>query len=167
MITMEHGRAEETSRDRAASDLEAALGELIRIGKSWNKTVAARFGSDLSPLEFGVLRYVLRHAPVRSAAIVSSFELDKATVSRAIKVLRDKDLIESTPDPSDGRASILEPTARAQADFERYRDETRQRYRALLDDWTEGDLSDLARLLTRLAEALPPNAAPGSTSTGH
>lgn len=166
MITMEHGRAEETSRDRATSDLEAALGELIRIGKSWNKTLAGRFNGRLSPLEFGVLRYVLRHAPVRSASIVSSFELDKASVSRAIKVLRDQGLIESTPDPTDGRASILTPTDRALTDFERYRDETRQRYRALLDEWSEDDLSDLARLLTQLVETLPPHSTPGQTPSG-
>jgi DNA-binding MarR family transcriptional regulator len=164
--TMEHGRAGETPRDRATADIEASLADLIRVGKTWNKTLATRFGSELPPLAFGILRYVFLHAPVRSAAIVASFDLDKATVSRAIKALRDKGLIHASPDPSDGRASILEPTERAQRDFERYRTETRAQYRGLLDEWTEEDLSDLARLLGRLMDALPTGGHPSGTHEG-
>jgi len=161
---MEHGRAEETSRDRATSEIEASLVELLRVGKTWNKTLAARFGSELPPLAFGVLRYVLAHAPVRSADIVSSFDLDKATVSRAIKALRDKGLVVTTPDPHDGRASILEPSELALRDFERYREETRADYRGLLDSWSDVDLSDLARLLGRLTAALPTGGHPAGSS---
>jgi DNA-binding MarR family transcriptional regulator len=167
---MEHGHAGETSRDRATAEIETSLAELIRVGKTWNKTLAARFGSELPPLAFGILRYVLSHAPVRSAAIVTFFDLDKATVSRAIKALRDKGLIEATPDPNDGRASVLEPTELARRDFERYRAETRAQYRGLLDAWSDEDLGDLARLLGRLTDTLPSGgtgAHGGSTgSTG-
>lgn len=166
MNTMEHGHAEESSRDRATSEIEASLAELIRVSKAWNKTLAARFGAELPPLAFGVLRYVLAHAPVRSADIVSSFDLDKATVSRAIKALRDKGLIAAAPDPRDGRASILEPTELARRDFQRYREETRAQYRGLLDDWSDDDLGDLARLLGRLMAALPSGGQPGNGAGG-
>jgi DNA-binding MarR family transcriptional regulator len=139
----------------------------MRVGKTWNKSLAARFGSELPPLAFGVLRYVLSHTPVRSADIVSSFDLDKATVSRAIKALRDKGLIVATPDPHDGRASILEPTELALGEFERYRAETRADYHGLLDSWSDEDLADLARLLSRLTAALPSggHASAGSNNS--
>ena len=166
MITMEHGRAQDSARDRATSDIEGSLAELIRVGKAWNKTLAARFGSELPPLAFGILRYVFQHAPVRSADIVASFDLDKATVSRAIKALRDKGLIDTAPDPHDGRASILEPTELARRDFARYREETRAQYRGLLDDWSDDDLVDLARLLGRLMDALPTGGQPPGASEG-
>ena len=164
MNTMEHGRAGDTPRDRATSDIEGSLAELIRVGKTWNKTLASRFGSELPPLAFGILRYVFLHAPVRSADIVASFDLDKATVSRAIKALRDKGLIDTAPDPHDGRASILEPTELARRDFARYREETRAQYRGLLDDWSDDDLVDLARLLGRLMDALPTGGHPSGAS---
>ena len=101
---------------------------------------------------------------MRSADIVASFDLDKATVSRAIKALRDKGLIDTAPDPHDGRASILEPTELARRDFARYREETRAQYRGLLDDWSDDDLVDLARLLGRLMDALPTGGQPPGAS---
>src|SRR4051794_2662601 len=152
---MEHGRADETSRDRVTTEIEVAIGDLFRIGRSWNKDLATRFEPELSPLAFGILRYVMQHPPVRSADIVTKFGLDKASVSRQIRQLRDNGLIDSTPDPSDGRAGLLVATDEATRTYEKYRDQTRAEYRAVLDEWTEEELEGFARMLRRLGDALP------------
>jgi DNA-binding MarR family transcriptional regulator len=164
-MSMEPGRAQESARGRASSEIEGALVDLIRVSKTWTKSLAARFGSDLSPLSFAMLRYVLGHSPVRSSDVASSFGLDKATVSRAIKVLRDKGLLETAPDPHDGRASVLVPTELARRDFDRYREETRQQYRTVLDDWSNDELEQLAGLLRRLATELTPDSGGGAPSS--
>ena len=155
MITMQHGRAQETARDRATSEIEVSIADLFRIGRSWNKNLAARFEPELSPLAFGILRYVMLHPPVRSADIVTKFGLDKGTVSRQIRVLRDAGLIDSSPDPSDRRAGLLVATDVARETYEQYRQETRDEYRGVLDEWTDEDLEAFARMLRRLSDALP------------
>ena len=155
MITMEDGRAQDSARDRATSDIEVAIADLFRIGRSWNKDLATRFQPELSPLAFGILRYVMQHPPVRSADIVAKFGLDKASVSRQIRTLRDVGLIDSTPDPSDGRAGLLVATDEARRTYEKYRDQTRMRYRAVLDDWSDEELDSFARMLRRLSDSLP------------
>jgi DNA-binding MarR family transcriptional regulator len=156
VITMEpHGRATQNSRDRATSEIEVAVGDLFRIGRSWNKDVAARFQPELSPLAFGILRYVMQHPPVRSADIVTKFGLDKASVSRQIRTLRDSGLIDSTPDPSDGRAGLLVATEHAFRTYEKYREQTRAEYRTVLDDWSDEELEIFSRMLRRLSDSLP------------
>ena len=155
MSTMEHGRGQETARDRATSEIEAGIAELFRIGRAWNKDLAARFDPDLSPLAFGILRYVMIHGPVRSADLVGKFDLDKASVSRQIRALRDRGLIDSTPDPQDGRAGLLVATDEAKVSVEEYREQTRQQYRAVLDQWTEDEVVEFGRLLRRLGDSLP------------
>jgi len=148
-------RARETARDRAMNDIEASISELFRVATTWTKELAARFDAELPPLAFGLLRYVIAHGPVRSADVATSFGLDKASVSRTVRLLRENGLIEATPDPQDGRAALLTATDAAIRALQTFREETRGRYRSLLDGWEDDDLDQLAELLGRLAAALP------------
>jgi DNA-binding MarR family transcriptional regulator len=141
-------------RDEATADVEAAVTELFRWGRTWGKRLAERFDPPLPPLAFAILHYVNQHAPVRSNDIVGFFGMDKGAVSRQIASLRELGLLDATADVDDRRATLLAPTARATAAFSAFRDETRREYQNLLDGWSTGELRGFADQLTQFNKLL-------------
>ena len=82
-------------------------------------------------------------------------DLDKAFVSRSVSQLREAGLLDQTPDPEDGRATLLVATEAAVQQFDRIRADVRRNYANLLDDWEVDDMKRLSELLTRFQRALP------------
>jgi DNA-binding MarR family transcriptional regulator len=91
---------------------------------------------------------------MRVSDLASCVELDTSTVSRQIKQLEDKGIIERTADPDDGRASLVRLTDHGRetviAGFRRRFD----RIKAALEPWSDADRASLQALLTRLASDL-------------
>ena len=137
------------SRTAATAELEVALADIFRAGRRWTKTRAAQFTPELSPMAFGVLRYVVTEGPIHSTDIVSVFGMDKGSVSRQVAALRDLDLVTLTSDPDDRRATLIASTQKAADAFAGFRDEARQQYDRILADWATDDLHRFAELLRR------------------
>ncbi|CAN5425436.1 hypothetical protein BH10ACT6_BH10ACT6_09180 [soil metagenome] len=144
----------DTARDAASAEVEAAVTELFRTGRTWSKRLAEQFRPELSPLSYAILRYVDMHGPLRSSDIVTTFGMDKGAVSRQITILRELGLLDAVNDPDDRRSTVLASSATAKAAFARFTEGIREQYATVLDDWTVGDLSELALLLARLTSAL-------------
>ena len=92
--------------------------------------------------------------PCRASALAEGFSLDKGAVSRYLTQLEELGLITRTPDPADGRASLLTLT-----DLGRQRlDEVVSRRRAEFGDrlsaWSDEDLARLVRDLGRYNRTL-------------
>jgi DNA-binding MarR family transcriptional regulator len=94
------------------------------------------------------------HDGMRLSDLAAKVGLDASTVSRQIKQLEDKGIVERTPDPADGRASLVRLTETGrqtmQAGFRR----RFERIKTVLEPWSQRDRDLLRKLLTRLAADL-------------
>ncbi|CAN5587384.1 hypothetical protein BH11BAC2_BH11BAC2_05610 [soil metagenome] len=83
------------------------IGEIFRV-MLWD--VAKETG--LSPIQIQILIFLRNHhEPLRRVAhLAREFNLTKATISDAVRVLEEKHLIIKLPDPNDARSQILKLT---------------------------------------------------------
>ncbi|GAA4426549.1 MarR family winged helix-turn-helix transcriptional regulator [Actinokineospora soli] len=137
-------------RQRAAQDLERELSKLFGRARSLSLSLAARVHPDLDGASYALLLHLDDVGPVRAADVVERTGLDKSTVSRQIARLVDLGLVERVPDPSDGRARLVQLTGSGSERLERVRADRRRRLRARVADWPTEDLREFSRLLGRL-----------------
>lgn len=150
----------DSARDTAAAEVEAAVTELFRTGRTWSKRAAEQFRPELPPLAYAILRYVDIHGPLRSSDIVTMFGMDKSAVSRQIAFLREQGLLDTASDPGDGRSTILSSSQPAREAFARFSADIRRQYTRVLDDWSQQELEDAARVLNRLTSLLDEGSRP-------
>jgi DNA-binding MarR family transcriptional regulator len=130
---------------------EAVIGLLMQAGRR----LRTRHPEDqVDPSTFPLARQLMCHDAMRVSDLAAKVELDASTVSRQIKQLEDKGIVERTSDPADGRASLVrlsdEGHRTMQAAFHR----RFQRIQQALEPWSEHDRDLLQKLLTRLASDL-------------
>jgi DNA-binding MarR family transcriptional regulator len=109
---------------------------------------------QIDPSTFPLAKQLLGCDAMRVSDLATSVELDTSTVSRQIKQLEDKGIVERTPDPADGRASLVRLSDAGRdivlAGFRR----RFERIKSALEPWSETDRASLQTLLTRLAADL-------------
>lgn len=137
--------------EEPTSPEEAVIGLLMQAGRS----LRTRHPEDqVDPSTFPLAKRLMFCGAMRVSDLAASVELDTSTVSRQIKQLEDKQIVERTPDPADGRASLVqlsEPGRQVmQAAFQR----RFRRIETALEPWSSRDRETLQRLLTRLAADL-------------
>ena len=76
-----------------------------------NRDLSIRSLSNLEPREMRVLLNIGSYMPIKSADIAYQSRLDSSTVSRAVKVLLTKKLIEAKPDSVSKNIKYLTLTA--------------------------------------------------------
>lgn len=117
--------------------------------------LAAAGHGDLRPALLAVGQHI-RDEGSRITELAARAQLTKPTVVHAVDELVRLGYCERHPDPSDGRAKLVVPTARA-ADAERV---ARAAIAEVRDAWAAamepGELDELERLLRRLRETLWP-----------
>ena len=141
-------------RDSAALEVEQSVVELYRTVNERVKSHARAFNPDLQPAGFGILRYIKAREPIRAAEIASSLGMDKSAVSRQVTALREMGLVETTPDPVDGRASLLVLSAASREALSGIRNKTSTDYERVLSEWPDADLLTFAELLKRFTAGL-------------
>jgi DNA-binding MarR family transcriptional regulator len=109
---------------------------------------------QVDPSSFPLAKQLMCHDAMRVTDVATRLGLDASTVSRQIKHLEDKGLVERTPDPADGRASLVQISATGQASMQAAFRRRYERIRAVLEPWTDDDRARLQELLTRLADDL-------------
>ena len=62
---------------------------------------------DLQPPAYLMLGYVLDEGPIRASELCTVFDIDKGGISRQVQHLVDLGLVDRTPDPDDGRATLI------------------------------------------------------------
>jgi DNA-binding MarR family transcriptional regulator len=130
---------------------EAVIGLLMQAGRR----LRTRHPLDqIDPSSLPLAKQLLTTDAMRVSDLASCVELDTSTVSRQIKQLEDKGIIERTSDPDDGRASLVRLTDHGRetviAGFRRRFD----RIKTALEPWSDDDRTKLQSLLTRLAADL-------------
>ena len=121
------------SRRDDLREIDRSLNRITRIGRG---RAAARLRSERSGVE-------LSRAGVAILA---------ALVTREMRLLTAQGFVRSQPDPSDGRARIVDITPAGKTAFTRYRDAIDEIIADTFSAWNAGDLATLRRLLRRVAD---------------
>lgn len=146
-MTSEDTRAARTEAVRA---LEAEFGELINRFRRIISENAHRVSPGMLPGAYKVFTTIVRRESITLSALAESLMSDKGQISRTVRELEQLGLVERTPDPSDGRSSLLSPTT---VGLERLAAARAPQESSLVDALEEWPIDDI-RNLTRLLHAL-------------
>ncbi|HET6151381.1 MAG TPA: MarR family transcriptional regulator [Marmoricola sp.] len=149
MLAVGTEHRDEVRRDEAMSGLEHEIGRLLRRVRRGLADRAAQVDPELNATAYPLLATLAEFGPHRAADLADMFALDKGAVSRVVHQLLELDLIVRTPDPKDGRASILSASEKAMKRLAELVDSRREEFGALLSDWEPDELVDLAKGLAR------------------
>lgn len=140
--------------------LEHEMGRLVRRVRRVIGERSRLVHADLQPSSYLLLSFLATAGPARQAVLVEELGIDKGAVSRQVQHLVDLGMVERTPDPADGRATLLAVTAEAQG---RLADVAAARRRLLADQlgaWSDEELTSFVDALSRYNAALDDTARP-------
>jgi DNA-binding MarR family transcriptional regulator len=130
--------------------LEREIGLLLRRSRAISAKLAAELHPDLDGAAYGLLALLQDAGPLRASDLVARLGLDKSTISRQVTALVELGLVDRVPDPDDGRAQVLSPSAEGTTQLSRIRQARRARWESDLQEWPAQDIATLAELLGRL-----------------
>lgn len=104
----------------------------------------------LKRAEWRVVAALGQHQPMSAKAITAHTCMDKMPVSRAITVLRERNLVEQSVDSRDRRYSQLNLTEQGMALYEEIVPWVLAREQALLDDFDEQEREVIERMFEKL-----------------
>ena len=138
-----------SGRQASVRQIETEVGVLIKRVRRVIAERAQEVHESLHPSTFLVLTHLADQGPLRASTIVGHFAMDKASVSRQVQHLLDIGLVDRTPDPEDGRATLLSVSDEGRR---RLKDVAAHRTKLLdqrLGDWDDQELADFAAVLAR------------------
>lgn len=148
----DNGLGESPARfDSPRTPEEAVVGLLISAGRRMR---TRQPGDELEPSCFPLARHLMHRGSVRVSDLAALTELDASTVSRHVKMLEQRGIVERQPDPEDGRASLVRLSDAGHAAIEGAFSRRFDRIKAALEPWSQPDRDALQRLLSRLAADL-------------
>jgi DNA-binding MarR family transcriptional regulator len=134
--------------------LEQEVGVLIRRVRRVIHERARLVHPDLQPASYLLLAYLAESGPRRSSEISDNFGIDKGAISRQVQNLVQLGLVDRTPDPADGRATLLSATVEAGLRLEEVNQHRRKYLDERLGGWSEDDLTSFVAMLNRYNAAL-------------
>jgi DNA-binding MarR family transcriptional regulator len=134
----------------------ADLASRIRLGVTRLARKLRREGDmGITPTLLAALSTIERHGPVTAGDLAAHEQVEKPTVTRLLAVLEERELIERTPDPLDGRVAWVQISATGrkllQSTRRRKDGYLAKRIKSLSDD-EQATLERAAEILDRLAE---------------
>jgi DNA-binding MarR family transcriptional regulator len=109
-------------------------------------------GDGLGPMEARCLGYFMRNEGASQSDLVQHSGRDKAQIARIVKVLHERGLLQSQPDPNDGRSQRVSVTPQGQA-LQRKMQQHRVRFeRSMTVGLSENERATLLALLDRLQD---------------
>lgn len=153
---------------RSASALEAEFGALFTTFRRIVADNAQRLSPGMLPGTYKVFTTVVTSGPLSSSALAELLQADKGQISRTVRELESLGLVQRTPDPHDGRSSLLSATEDGVARLAEARRPTEGRMAQTLASWSREDVDTLTRLLRALNEGRAPHDvdAPDSGAEG-
>ncbi len=101
-------------RSAAVSSVATELGVLLMQIRTLRVEEAAAFHAGLQPGAFAVARWIRTDGPASAGAVAAGLLMDKSSVSRHLRVLREAGYVQDEPDPEDRRSTILPRTPLAE-----------------------------------------------------
>ncbi|HEU4513597.1 MAG TPA: MarR family transcriptional regulator [Nocardioidaceae bacterium] len=109
---------------------------------------------DLDRSAYGILCRLADEGPQRLGALATAFGLDPSTITRQVQALERAGLVARRSDDGDRRASILDLTDEGRVVLEHTRAYRRERLEEILDEWSDEDRREFARLLTKANDSV-------------
>jgi DNA-binding MarR family transcriptional regulator len=137
--------------DEPESAEDALMSLMMALGRKMRQRQP---GDAVDYSAFPILKALSIHGPMRLSNIAQTIGLDASTVSRHVRQLEDRGLLDRSDDPDDRRASRVAVSEQGHACLaEGYR-ARRHVLSAALGDWTDDEREALRGTLTRLVETL-------------
>ncbi|PWN02053.1 MarR family transcriptional regulator [Nocardioides silvaticus] len=143
-----------TARPDALRELEREVGVLIRRVRRVIGERARLVHPDLQSSSYLMLGYVVDHGPLRASAMSTIFDVDKGAISRQVQHLVDLGLVDRTPDPDDGRATLISVSDEGARRFRDVTEHRRKWFDERLGDWTADEILAFAGTMHRYNQAL-------------
>jgi DNA-binding MarR family transcriptional regulator len=137
-----------TSQRAELEKLADALRDVVLVARRR----AARSAQDTSVV--ALLAHLMTLGPLRAGDLAERACLDPSTVSRHLRTLEVDGCLVRTPDPEDGRATLLQVTPHGAQLVAKARSERLGMLSDAVADWSEKDVVALTRLTRRLADSL-------------
>ena len=146
----------EGARIEAVRALEAEFGELINRFRRLITENANRVSPGMLPGAYKVFSTIARMGSVSQTALGESLMADKSQISRTVRELEQRGLVQRTPDPHDGRSSILSLTQDGAERLEAARLPEEGSLVETLQEWSIDDIRSFTRLLHALGTGTRP-----------
>jgi DNA-binding MarR family transcriptional regulator len=111
-------------------------------------------GEGLGPMEARCLAFFARHDGATQRDLVQHSGRDKAQIARVVKLLLERGLLQSRPDPDDGRCQRVSATAAGLALRRRMQQHLVRFEKTMTAGLDESERSTLLALLDRLQDAV-------------
>ena len=129
----------------------ADLASRLRLGVTRLARKLRREGdTGISPTLQAALSTIERHGPITPGTLATHEQVEKPTVTRILAVLEERELIERTPDPLDGRVTWVQISSAGRKVLQ----STRRRKDGFLAKRIKGLSADEQATLERAAEIL-------------
>ena len=144
------------ARTEAVRALEAEFGDLINRMRRILADNADRLSPGMLPGAYKVFTTIVRRESITLSALAEALVADKGQISRTVRDLEELGLVHRTPDPSDGRSSLISPTAEGLARLTAARGPQEHTLLERLDAWSIDEIRSLTRLLHALSTGETP-----------
>lgn len=126
---------------------------MVTLGRL-GRRMRSRMPGEVLDFPAILLLKALVGGPMRLSSLAAHLDLDASTVSRQVRQLEDRGLVERAGDPDDGRASRIALSEEGRVRLEAGGQRRRALVAQLLDDWPADDREQLRLLLNRLLDNL-------------
>ncbi|MDQ1205936.1 MarR family winged helix-turn-helix transcriptional regulator [Microbacterium sp. SORGH_AS_0862] len=150
-------KSSDGERTEAVRALEAQFSDLIGQFRRVISENAHRVSPGLLPGAYKVFTTIARHETVTQATLADHLLLDKGQLSRTVRELEALGLITRSPDPADGRSSLLSPTEYGLERLAAARAPQEGVLVRALESWDVSDIDNLRRLLQALMAGINPD----------
>jgi DNA-binding MarR family transcriptional regulator len=135
--------------DEVLGAIETQVAMLMRLGEATRRSTGLAPHRALDRAAYVILRHLQEFGPQNVTALADRLNLDGSTVTRQVTALANAGLAVRRPDPSDGRGTVIEPTATGLRQVDAVARARRELYDRVLSDWSEKDRQGLAAALAR------------------
>jgi DNA-binding MarR family transcriptional regulator len=141
-------------RAEALEQIERSMGQIGRAGSSVMaaRRRADRAGVDVSAPGMGILGVLERGGPLRVSVVARRAGMVVPLASRELRRLEAQGFVSRAADGSDGRAVVVAITTKGRDAYRRLRAASVAAAADALSGWKASELSELARLLARMAD---------------
>jgi len=128
---------------------------LIRLGRA-HRALAAQLMREvgLRPEQGAMMMHLWSVGPVRQTSLAVQFSKDSAATTRTVQRMEQAGYVRRRPDPTDGRATLVEPTAAGNALRPRVEEMWRSLEQDALADLPEVERRHALELVVNLGDAL-------------
>jgi DNA-binding MarR family transcriptional regulator len=143
------GKTDTTLTDAAA---QLRLG-IVRTARRLRQEAAAE-ASGLTPTSTAALATIERHGPLTPSELAELERVKRPTVTRTLGCLEREGLVERTPDPSDGRSSLVSVNTAGRERLRRLRGRKNAYLAKRMRDLPDEDVAALERAAEILEQML-------------